>query len=75
MVITLTLLNQVLDVILKLLFLGLLIYLVLILRNLDKLVQSVERSAESIERTSEKIGKLITVSRYLPFVGKKHERA
>lgn len=74
MTLTLTVLNQALDAVLKLLFLGVLIYLVLILRNLDRLIRSFEKSAESIERTSEKIGKLITVSRYIPFVGGRRER-
>lgn len=71
MAIDLVTLNQALDAVIKIIVLFGFFYLLLILKNLDRTVQSVERSAESIERTSEKLGKMLTVSRYLPFVGRK----
>lgn len=73
MAITLSNLNLFLDVILKLVLLGVLVMVVLILREVRDLVESAERSAESIENTSRKLGKILTVSRYIPFTGRKHE--
>lgn len=71
MVVELTVINQVLDIILKLLFIGGLVYLVFVLRNLDDMIESAERSAESIEKTAEDIGKIVQISRYLPFIGRR----
>ncbi len=70
MAIELATVDLALNLVLKTLLLAALVYLVFILRNLDKTVKSVERSAESIERTSEKVGKMLTVSRFLPFIGR-----
>ncbi len=63
-------LNLALDAAIKLVFLGVFVYLIFILRNLDRTIRSVERSAESIEKTSKTIGKLFVLERYLPFVGR-----
>jgi len=73
MTVDLVVLNQALDATIKLVFLIIFVYLVLLLRHLDRTIKSVERSAESIERTSEKVGKLITIGRYMPFVGRKDD--
>lgn len=62
-------LNLALDVILKTLAITLVIFFFLMLRNLDKAVQSLERSMESMERSVETVEDTISILRYLPFVG------
>lgn len=63
--------DLVLDVILKLVFIALLVFVFLLLRNLDKAVQSLERSVESMERSAETVEDIISVARKIPFVGGK----
>lgn len=63
--------DLVLDVILKLVFIALLVFVFLLLRNLDRAVQSLERSVESMERSAKTVEDIIAVARKIPFVGGK----
>lgn len=66
-------LNLALDVVIKILFLFVLFYAIMVLRNFDKFVKSVERSAESLERTADEVNKLLKISRWIPMVGRKKD--
>lgn len=62
-------LDLALDIILKLIIIATLIFVFLMLRNLDRAVQSLERSMESMERSAETVEDLIAIARHIPFVG------
>ena len=64
-------LNLALDVALKLLFLAVLVYLVVVIRNIDSVVSSAQKSAKRVEHTTENVAKIVSYARYLPGVGKK----
>lgn len=63
-----------LDVILKGLLIVILVFIFLVLRNLDEAIQSLERSFESMERSADTVEDLIAIARYLPFVGGKRDK-
>lgn len=58
-----------LDIILKGLLIVILVFGFLMLRNLDRAIQSLEKSMESMERSAETVEDLIAIARYIPFVG------
>jgi len=53
-------LNLTLDVLLKLMFLGVLIFMLIILKNVNKTVKSANRSAESVKKTADKVSNFLT---------------
>lgn len=53
-------LNLGLDVVLKLMFFGILVMVMLILRNLNDTIKSANRSAESVKRTADRVGNVLT---------------
>lgn len=63
-----------LDILLKGIFIVLLVFLFLMLRNLDRAVQSLERSMESMERSADTVEDIVAIARYLPFVGGKRDK-
>jgi Na+-transporting methylmalonyl-CoA/oxaloacetate decarboxylase gamma subunit len=70
----LTTLDLFLDVLLKGIAIVLLVFIFLMLRNLDRAVQSLERSFESMERSADTVEDLIAIARYLPFVGGRRDK-
>lgn len=69
MTVDLVTLNMALDVVWKLLFLGVLVYVIVILRNIGNIVNSAQRSAETVENTTENVAKIMSYARYLPMLG------
>lgn len=55
-------LNLALDIVIKVLFLGVLVFVVLVLKNINQTVKSASRSAESVKDTVEKAGEVFTVN-------------
>jgi len=66
--------NLVLDILVKLVFLGMIVFGILVLRKLDDVIESAERSAESIEHTAETVERLVDLANFLPFVGSKRKK-
>ncbi|PSG99459.1 MAG: hypothetical protein BRC29_05065 [Nanohaloarchaea archaeon SW_7_43_1] len=62
-------LDLVLDVVLKLIFIALLMFAFLLLRNLDEAIQKLESSLGSMERSAETVEDVVAVMRNIPFVG------
>ncbi|MFT4892926.1 MAG: hypothetical protein ACI8Z7_000715 [Candidatus Nanohaloarchaea archaeon] len=62
-------LDLVLDIILKLIFIAVLIFVFILLKNLDQAVQSLERSLGSMERSAETVEDVVAIMRKIPFVG------
>ncbi|MFB6145605.1 MAG: hypothetical protein ABEJ99_03805 [Candidatus Nanohaloarchaea archaeon] len=67
--VTLGTVNLALDVILKLLFLAALIYLVYLMKKMDRVARSLERAARNVERSSDTIDDVVSILRKIPFVG------
>lgn len=63
-----------LDILLKGLLIVILVFVFLMLRNLDRAVKSLERSFESMERSADTVEDLVAIARYLPFVGGKRDK-
>lgn len=63
-----------LDVLLKGLLTVILVFVFLMLRNLDRAVKSLERSFESMERSADTVEDLVAIARYLPFVGGRRDK-
>ena len=68
--------NLALDIILKLIAITTLVFVFLMLRNLDRAVQKLERSMGSVERSAETVEDVVRIARKLPFVGgkKNHDK-
>lgn len=64
-------LDLMLDIMLKSIFITMLVFFFLMLRNLDRAVQSLENSMKSMERSAETVENVIAIARYIPFVGGK----
>lgn len=65
----LTTLDLVLDIILKLIFIAVLVFVFILLKNLDQAVQKLENSLGSMERSAETVEDVISIMRKIPFVG------
>ena len=65
--------DLVLDIILKLLFIALLVFAFLLLRNLDKAIKKLESSFGSMERSAETVEDVVAIMRKIPFVGGRRE--
>jgi hypothetical protein len=50
------------------------IFVILLLRNLDNAIKELERSAESIGRSADTVEDLISIARKIPFVGPKRRK-
>jgi hypothetical protein len=66
--------DLVLDIILKTVLIAILVFIILLLRNLDNAIQKLERSAESIGRSADTVEDLISIARKIPFVGPKRRK-
>ena len=65
--------DLVLDIILKLIFIALLVFAFLLLRNLDQAIQKLESSLGSMERSAETVEDVVAIMRKIPFVGGRRE--
>lgn len=66
--------DLVLSIILKSVLIAILVFVILLMRNLDNAIREFERSAESIGRSANTIEDLISIARKIPFVGPKRRR-
>jgi len=66
-------LDLILDVILKLIFIALLVFAFLLLRNLDQAIQKLESSLGSVERSADTVEDVVAIMRKIPFVGGRRE--
>lgn len=71
--ITLETINLFLDILVKFVFLGMIVFGFMVLRKMDDVLESAEKSAESIENTAETIESLINLANFLPFIGPKRK--
>ena len=63
--------NLGLDILVKIVFLGVFAVSIYVLKNVDDLVKSAERSAESIENTAENLNRVVSFARLIPGIGNK----
>ncbi|MFB6175252.1 MAG: hypothetical protein ABEJ87_04715 [Candidatus Nanohalobium sp.] len=70
---SLAVINLVLDILVKVVFLALFVFGLLVLRKFEDVIESAERSAESVEQTAETVERLVKVADFLPFVGSKRK--
>lgn len=66
--------DLVLSIILKSVLITILVFVILLLRNLDRTVTKLEKSAESIGRSADTVEDMISIARKIPFVGPKRRR-
>jgi|GEM_PF-552386 hypothetical protein len=66
--------DLVLSILLKSVLIAILVFVILLLRNLDNAVRKLESSAESIGRSADTVEDIISVARKIPFVGPKRRR-
>jgi len=66
--------DLVLSIVLKSVLIAILVFVILMLRNLDRAIKSLERSAESLEHTAGTVEDLMSIARKIPFVGPKGRR-
>lgn len=64
----------VLSIILKSVLIAVLVFVILLMRNLDNAIRQLERSAESIGRSADTVEDVISIARKIPFVGPKRRK-
>ena len=66
--------DLILNILLKSVLIAIMIFVILLLRNLDNAIKELERSAESIGRSADTVEDLISIARKIPFVGPKRRK-
>ncbi len=66
--------DLVLSIILKSVLIAILVFVIMLMRNLDSAIRELEKSAESIGRSAETVEDLISITRKIPFVGPKRRK-
>lgn len=62
--------NLALDVVLKIVFLAILVYVGYLVKKVDSVATKLERAARNVERSSDTIDDVVSILRKIPFVRK-----